>query len=204
VIRFLERLVIRTLFRNEFESRLLRLYFRKRYFIHVGDYSFGCFDASRIPVGTTIGRYCSIAHSARVVDANHPHDRLTTHPVLYSRRLAGRDLVALSPTRLVIEDDVWIGHGATVLPGCARIGRGAVVGAGAVVTHDVPAYAVVAGSPARVIRSRFAPDVIDALEASKWWTLDMRTLSDRLARHRDVLTRPTADALRRFSADTCT
>src|SRR5262249_58694753 len=69
---------------------------------------------------------------------------------------------------VVIGNDVWIGHGAIVLPGRA-IGDGAVVAAGAVVTKDVPAYAVVAGNPARPIRERFAPAIAARLQALAWW-----------------------------------
>ena len=200
-MRVLERLVQRTFFRDEYRSRLLRRYFARRYGIRVGEYTFGCFDVDRVPVGTVVGRYCSIAFTARIVDANHPIDALTCHPVAYLPSLSGHDLYALKPTHLVIEDDVWIGHGATVLPGCARIGRGAVIGAGAVVTRDVEPYAVMTGNPAKLLRMRFPADVIAALEASRWWTLDMRTLGDRLARNRGLLHDPTAEDVRRFAAD---
>jgi len=61
--------------------------------------------------------------------------------------------------KIVIEDDVWIGHGSIILTP-ARIGRGAVVAAGSVVTKDVPSYAIVAGVPARVIKMRFTPEEI--------------------------------------------
>jgi maltose O-acetyltransferase len=57
----------------------------------------------------------------------------------------------------VIEDNVWIGHRALILPGCVKIGKNSIIGAGAVVTKDVPAYAIVAGNPARIIRYRKQP-----------------------------------------------
>lgn len=72
-------------------------------------------------------------------------------------------------SKLDISDDVWIGHNATILPDVGSIGRGAVIAAESVVTKAVPAYAVVAGNPARVIRYRFDESVIEQVEASRWW-----------------------------------
>jgi carbonic anhydrase/acetyltransferase-like protein (isoleucine patch superfamily) len=75
---------------------------------------------------------------------------------------------------------VWIGHGAIVLAG-RSIGTGAVVGAGSVVTRDVPDYAIVAGNPARVIRQRF-PDAIAArMQALAWWDWPHEELRTALA-----------------------
>lgn len=200
-MQILERLVQRTFFRDEYRSRLLRRYFARRHGIEVGDYTFGCFDPNRVPAGTVIGRYCSIAPTARIVDSNHPVEAITTHPMAYLPGLSGHDLVQLEPTHLVIEDDVWIAEHVTVLPGCARIGRGAVLGAGAVVTREVEPYTIVVGAPAKRLRMRFAPDVIEALEASRWWLLDMRTLGARLSRHRGLLRNPRAEDVRAFATD---
>lgn len=87
-------------------------------------------------VGVHIGSHVMIADYAAVYDTDF-HELTPGQPV--------------REEAVVIEDDVWIGRGAVVLPG-TRIGRGAVVGAGAVVTHDVPPHALVAGNPARVVR----------------------------------------------------
>jgi hypothetical protein len=76
---------------------------------------------------------------------------------------------------LVIGHDVWIGANVTIVPGCKTIGNGAVVAAGAVVTGDVPAFAIVGGVPAKFIRWRFPPDVQSCIEDSQWW---LRPLSD--------------------------
>jgi serine acetyltransferase len=67
-----------------------------------------------------------------------------------------------------IGHDVWIGHGAIVLPG-RTIGTGAVVAAGAIVTKDVPAYCIVAGNPARVVRRRFPDPIAERLHQLAWW-----------------------------------
>ena len=175
-----DRLVVR-LNRDEYESLPLRAYFRRHYGIDIGLYSFGGFDRWRLPPGTKIGRYCSLAKSVRFVDANHPSDALSSHPFFYEAR---RGVIAadnLEPRPQIVEDDVWIGHNVTVTPGCHVIGRGAIIGAGAVVTADVPRYAVVMGMPGRVVRLRFDADTIAILEASAWWRLDKAALAAAVA-----------------------
>ena len=80
--------------------------------------------------------------------------------------------------------DSWIGYNATVLPD-VTIGNGAVVAAGAVVTHDVEPDTVVAGVPAEPIDRRFSPEITARLEATEWWHWDHETLDERLAEFRD-------------------
>lgn len=181
--------------RRQFDSEQLRAYFRARHRVEVGLYSFGCFDEWRMPGPMRVGRYCSIANSARSILVNHPLDALTTHPALYERRFGVVDQDMVRDIALVIEDDVWIGHNAMILPGCKLIGRGAVIGAGAIVTHDVPAYAVMAGNPARKLRDRFAPEVVAAIEASRWWELDMAQLADLTRERHTMVFNPSASAL---------
>ena len=78
-----------------------------------------------------------------------------------------------------IGHDVWIGHGAIVLPG-RSVGTGAVVAAGAIVTKDVPAYTIVAGNPARVVRRRFSEDIANRLAELAWWDWDHEALRSAL------------------------
>jgi acetyltransferase-like isoleucine patch superfamily enzyme len=176
--------------RKQSTSTSLRNYFRTRYGIEVGMHSYGCFDHWRMPGPLRIGRYCSIAASVRVVPANHPHSALTTHPILYERKfgVVDRDLIHAEP--LVIEDDVWIGQNAILLPGCKHIGRGAIIGAGAVVSRNVGAYEIVAGVPARKIKDRFPPGVIEAIEASRWWERDVPELARLYAQDPAAFTDP--------------
>ncbi|KTF67418.1 CatB-related O-acetyltransferase [Sphingomonas sp. HT-1] len=185
--------VLLKLVRNHEESALLRSRFRKLYRIEIGEYSYGAFDRWRIPPGTQIGRYCSFAGSALIISANHPMQALSTHPIFYlkARGVIDRDRVVAQPT--IVEDDVWIGHHAIITPGCKRIGRGAVIGAGAVVTRDVAPYAIVAGNPAKLIRYRFAPEVIDALERTRWWELDRTALARACAQVPAFALEPTVE-----------
>lgn len=190
-----EKLRIRWLLRDEYESTALRAHFARRWRVEVGLYSYGCFDPWRVPARTRIGRYCSIAKTARILDANHPIDALTTHPYLYEARFGVTPTDLIDPPWLEIGDDVWISHNATITPGCKAIGRGAIIGAGAVVTRDVPAYAIMAGQPARKLRDRFDPATIAAIEASRWWERDKAWLARLVRDNPDVAYRPAATDL---------
>lgn len=173
----LERVRLRKLLANEFESQELRRFFAERYGITVGLYSYGCFDATRIPKNTQIGRYCSFAPTSYVFNGNHGLAFLSLHPYLYNPALGVVEKESIQRTVCVFEDDVWVGHHAIVLPSVRRVGRGAVIAAGAVVTRDVPAYAIVAGNPATIKRYRFEPEVIALIEETRWWTLSRDQLT---------------------------
>jgi phosphonate metabolism protein (transferase hexapeptide repeat family) len=122
-----------------------------------------------------IGKFGNIASHVRINPTNHPMWRASLHHFTYRSRshFAGADDdPAVHDWRLAhrvtIGPDVWIGHGAILLPGIS-VGTGGVVGAGAVVTKDVPDYTIVAGNPARVIRRRVPEDVAAALKRIAWW-----------------------------------
>jgi acetyltransferase-like isoleucine patch superfamily enzyme len=148
----------------------------------------------------TVGRYCSIANTARTILSNHPMEALTTHPALYERAFGVVQEDLIQDKRLVIEDDVWIGHHAMILPGCKRIGRGAVVGAGAIVTHDVEPYAIVAGNPARKLRDRFPADLAAAIETTRWWELSLDELRVRVRQTPNSVYRPCVETLAAWNA----
>lgn len=149
-----------------------------------GDYAYVVNDAEIIY--TDIGPFCSIAAQARINPGNHPLDRVAMNHFTYrsSAYGLGPDEPAFfdwrRASRCTLGADVWIGHGAIVLPG-RTIGTGAAIGAGAVVTRDVPPFAVAVGNPARVIRLRFAPEIVAALERIAWWTWTDERLAVALA-----------------------
>lgn len=141
--------------------------------VEVGDFSY--FERHAEAIYTTIGKFCSIAANTRINALEHPIERPTTHKVSYRPneyfRYHGVDSAFRDhrrTRRVAIGNDVWIGHGAVVLPGLT-VGDGAVIGANAVVTRDVAPYCIVAGSPARLIRRRFEPATAVALTALAWW-----------------------------------
>lgn len=149
----------------------------------IGDYSY-IGRHSRI-IYADIGKFCSIAGDTRIGMGRHTLEKLSTSPIFTEASNATRhswvSTSIVNPfKRVVVGNDVWIGERAMILGGRC-IGNGAVIGAGAVVTKDVPAYSIVAGVPAKVIRYRFSQDVIDRLQASKWWELSDETLRKQIA-----------------------
>ena len=121
----------------------------------------------------TIGRFCSIGPRTLLGAGDHPADRLSTSPAFYSTRKQANVTFAAETSyverkRIVIGHDVWIGAHVFVRDGVS-IGNGAIVAAGAVVTKDVEPYSIVGGVPAKVLKSRFAPEHVKALERLEWW-----------------------------------
>lgn len=126
---------------------------------------------------TQIEAFASIGPRVIIGEAEHITEHIFLSNALLSEKERGAyDLNKARPT--VIGMDCWIGAGAIIRKG-VRIGRGAVIGAGAVVVHDVEPYAIMGGVPARLIRMRFDDAQREALEASRWWTLDPEVLRKR-------------------------
>jgi len=162
--------------KNQGQSNVLREYFEKKYKVAVGKYTYGgCFNSSFNLGGTVrIGRYCSIASNVHYFGANHPMESVSTSAYFYNKNMSGYEVIDVPRSALEIQNDVWIGYGTIITNGCETIGTGAVVGAGSVVTHNVPAYAVVAGNPARIIRYRNTEEINNGLVTSKWWERDLK------------------------------
>ena len=130
----------------------------------------------------SIGRYCSIAAGTWVSPHEHPVNWITTSPIAYGSIFHAKPDCAvnfidgLEENKIVrpvkIGNDVWIGS-CCFIKGGITIGDGAVVAAHAVVTHDVPPYAIVGGSPARIIRFRFSSEIIERLLKLQWWKYDL-------------------------------
>lgn len=128
-------------------------------------------------VNATIGKFCSIGPNVSVGPGIHKLDMVSTHPSFYLKNTPllkkfVKKNVFHSSKRSIIGNDVWIGKGAIVLDG-VKIGNGAAIAAGAVVTKDVSNYSVVGGVPARHIKYRFDALTIAALQKSEWWNFEL-------------------------------
>lgn len=121
-----------------------------------------------------IGRFCSVGNAVVIGQekAVHPLDWVSSHPFQYTDT-AWCYQFECAPTE--IGHDVWIGREAMIMEG-VRIGTGAVVAARSVVTRDVPPYAIVAGIPARIVKYRHSPILIESLLASAWWECPVELL----------------------------
>ncbi|MES2111607.1 MAG: CatB-related O-acetyltransferase [Bacteroidota bacterium] len=137
-------------------------------------------------VNATIGKYCSIASNVAIGPGVHKTDGVSTHPAFYLKNTpllktySKKDSFE-SSRATSIGNDVWIGEGVTIIDGL-KVGTGAIIAAGAVVTKDVPDYAIVGGVPAKLIKYRFNELYIQKLLESKWWDLsdsELSTYTDR-------------------------
>lgn len=145
-----------------------------------------------------IGRYCSIANNVTTAIGRHAMEMVSQHPMFYSTAKQNgytyvkedcyvERIYADESGRydIIIGNDVWIGTGAIIL-GNIKIGNGAVVAAGTVVTKDVPDYAVVAGVPAKIIRYRFSDEEIKKLLNDSWWEKDESWIETHVHAFQDI------------------
>lgn len=132
---------------------------------------------------TQIGRFCSIGQHVEVILGIHPtKENISTCPLFYknTKSFYGTTIITTSAFddsppnvdnedyAVVIENDVWIGSHVLIMPG-VTIHNGAVIGAGSIVTKDIPPYTICVGAPAKVIKKRFSDAEIDILQKMKWW-----------------------------------
>ena len=121
---------------------------------------------------TSIGAFCSIASYCAIGGGDHALDAVSTSSVFYEgKNVFGRNFAQIHRELnkpVTIGNDVWIGEGVFISSGIT-VGNGAVIGAHSVVTHDVPAYSVMAGAPAKLLRYRFDEEEIRKLQELKWW-----------------------------------
>ena len=132
-----------------------------------------------------IGKFCALARGVKFImnGANHKLTGFSTYPFgIFGQ---GWEAAVPAPADLpsrgdtVVGNDVWIGYDALVMPG-VRIGNGAIVAARAVVVKDIPAYAVVGGNPAKILKFRFPPETIAALEQIAWWNWPVEKVTRHL------------------------
>lgn len=147
--------------------------------IDIGDYTYGAIDAESFGCPEshlTIGRFCSIAQNVRfILDGEHDYRKLSTYP--FKVRLLNEKVEALCKGPIIIEDDVWIGERAIILSG-VTIGQGAIIGAGTVVTKNVPPYAIFANG--KIIKYRFDEKTIEKLLKIDYSKLNFENIQTHL------------------------
>lgn len=140
---------------------------------------------------TQIGRFCSIGNNVTIGAVEHPQDWLSTHIFAFNSygpfkgNKQFMDIVAQNTYEknskpVIVQNDVWIGDGAFIKSGVS-IGNGAIIAAHAVVTKDIPDYAIVGGVPATIIKYRFAEDIIEKLNRIMWWNYDLSGISSDIS-----------------------
>lgn len=157
----------------------------------VGAFTFFNAAGSTSAYRVRFGRYSQIGESSIIGPPEHPHDWFSNHPFAFTRpthlpsmyqmpefvRLApdesdGPSFAEQAPNDTVIGHEAYVGANCFIKRG-VTIGDGAVIGARSLVTRDIPPYAVAVGSPARVIRLRFAEDLVQRFLALQWWRFDL-------------------------------
>jgi virginiamycin A acetyltransferase len=139
--------------------------------VNVGEKTYGVLNVSMHNKNSKleIGSYCSIGPDVVfLLSSDHNGMHISTFP--FKVKMGLSDYEAESKGDILVEDDVWIGCRALILSG-VHIGKGAIIAAGAVVTKDVPQYAIVAGCPARVIKYRFNDEIINKLKKINYQNL---------------------------------
>jgi acetyltransferase-like isoleucine patch superfamily enzyme len=154
----------------------------KVYQSNIGSYSY--VGSKTELICADIGKFCSIAHRCFIGLGNHSLNHISTSPIFTAiKNATGHSWVNTNTfqefKRVSIGNDVWIGIGVIVMGG-VRIGNGAIIGAGSIVTKDIPDYAIAVGVPAKIIKYRFEPHIIDKLIKMKWWDFPEEKLRKNL------------------------
>lgn len=192
VIRHFLRSIVASLEGGQAFSTTLRKMVKKYHGFEIGIGTYGpCFSPEQTWTGygnLVVGKYTSIASGVCFYSRNHPYWHPSTTPLFYNssfqKKVLKEDSVPYG--KLTIGNDVWIGQYAVILPSCKTIGDGAVIGAGSIVTKDVPPYAIVAGNPARILKYRFDEQTINKLQSIKWWDKDVKWLKENVNSFQDV------------------
>lgn len=164
----------------------------------IGNYTYT--GANTVIKKAKIGKFCSVSWNVSITGNQHDYHGVSMHPFVrlpsfgFVEECKGQEL---DSEIVLIGNDVWIGMNACILPG-VKIASGSIVGAGGVVTKDVPPYAIVAGNPARVLKYRFSKDIIEELMEIRWWDWSLEEIRKNLMLFKGVLNKETLEKLQKI------
>ncbi len=150
---------------------------------------------------SVIGKYCAISWDVTINAISHPYKNLSISAFPYVPYV-GNFVTKRKQTynKVVIKNDVWIGANSVIMPG-VTIGNGAIIGAGSVVTKDVPDYAIVGGVPAKLIKYRFSEELIKELLAMEWWNWDKKFIKENISFFQNEITIETLNKLKKIATN---
>ncbi|WP_100405631.1 CatB-related O-acetyltransferase [Bacillus solitudinis] len=142
--------------------------------------------------GISIGSFTSIASNVVIQEEYHNYQNPSSYFIM--KNIFNENIKSDINTKgkIIIEEDVWVGSNSVILSG-VKIGRGAIIGAGSVVTKNVPPYSIYAGNPARLIRMRFTNEEIHYLENSQWWKMGI----DQMLKNKEFFNTPVSEQVLR-------
>lgn len=148
---------------------------------HIGDYSY--VNANSVIGAAKIGKFCSIGYNCQIGVESHPTNFISTSPYMYGNEniFEQKSIYNELHSTVLIGNDCWIGSNVIIMQG-VKIGDGAIIAAGSVVTKNVEPYSIVGGVPARFIKTRFDKENIDYLLKWKWWELQV----EELIKYKDI------------------
>ncbi|MDV4150305.1 CatB-related O-acetyltransferase [Clostridium sp. AL.422] len=156
--------------------------------VTMGDYSY--ISKKSDISNCQIGKFCSIAPGVKIGFGMHPTNLISTSPLFYTDKnvfkyAIKKDKSFIEHKKTIIGNDVWIGLNSIILDGI-KIGDGAIVAAGAVVTKDIPPYAVVGGVPAKIIKYRFDEEKRKELTKFNWWNLEEDKIREFINKNEEI------------------
>lgn len=141
----------------------------------------------------SLGKFCSLGPDLKIGLGSHPVNTfVSTYPAFYSSlnegcaiQLRADKIFNDEAIKTIIEHDVWLGANV-IIPGGVKIATGSVIAAGSVVVKDVDPYSVVGGNPAKLIKYRFSPAIIEKLMISKWWEWPLSVIEENIDRYSNI------------------
>lgn len=184
IFKKIRKKILHKQFRIKNRKNEIRFYdFNSLENVEAGNYSYGNLSLFDFKDGSKlkIGNFCSFAKNTFFcLGGEHDYKTLSTYP--FESKISDNKITSFSKGDIVVGDDVWIGVNVTILSG-VKIGQGAIIAAGSVVTKDVEPYSIYGGVPARLIKKRFSDEIIEKLKK-----VDYSTLSkEKIIKYRDEL-----------------